>query len=391
MKLKPNFKSGPANSSGSLIGLSRLDMLAVVAATALCFLVLGLFSLASPTTKLVQTKIPYHQYGTYSYEAPVSPSSPYGTSKLVTGNPVLMSDLKNLQIGLNYQLTAKEPLQVAGTEQLVMQIQDSGITRTLPIQPAPVPFSGSKVSLTGSLEMSQLASIYNSLATAFAGSLGTQMTVLVFPNIESKGAIAGHSFSSSFNSPLTFSLSNSVLQLSNPSSQNSGIIGVDSTTSQLTPSTDGSVTYSSLSRATLPLNVVHPSVFTGRIIALAGLIVCIIFGVWIAWPLRRNEDRESRMIDARYGPRLIPVGRISIQTSAVVSVDSIAVLISLANKYGVKVLHSIEDGTDRYAIIDNGVLYQYMPPVSENLGSITEREKDRLASREVILDGMATK
>ena len=64
---------------------------------------------------------------------------------------------------------------------------------------------------------------------------------------------------------------------------------------------------------------------------------------------------------------------------------------SLANKYGVKVLHSTEDGSDRYAVIDNGVLYQYVPPVSANLGSIAELEKDSLASREVILDGMATK
>ncbi len=373
------------------MGLSKLDILAVVSVIALCFLVLGVFSLTSSTTKLVQTKISYHQYGTYSYEAPVSPSSPYGTSKLVTGNPVLMSDVKNLQFGLNYQLTAQEPVQLAGTEQFVMRIQDSGITRTLPIQSAPVPFSGSKVSITASLEISQLTSIYNSLATAFAGSLGTQMTVQVFPNIVSKGAVAGHSFNSSFNSPLTFSLSNSVLQLSNPASQSSGIIGVDSTASQLTPSANGSVTYMSLSKATLPLGVVHPSVFTGRIIAFGGLIVCIIFGVWIAWPLRRNEGDESIMIDARYGPRLIKVGRISIQGSAIVSVDSIGVLMSLANKYGVKVLHSTEDGSDRYAIIDNGVLYQYVPPISTNLGSITELEKDSLASREVILDGMATK
>ena len=391
MRLKQNKKTDTiVKARAGLMGLSKLDILSVTAVAAMCFLALGIISLILPTTKVVQAKIPYNQSGTYSYEASVSPNSIYGTSKLITGNPVLLSAVPNLYIGFKYQLSSTQTTSLEGTEQLVMSIQESGITRALPLQDAPVQFSGNTVSAIGTLNTAKLQSIANALNTAFGGISGSQITVQVFPNIKETGTIGGRGVNSSFNPPLSFGLSSSVLQLANPPSS-SAIVGASSPTAQLSDSSQGSVTYPATVSAVLPFGIVHPGVVAGRMIALVGLIACAIIGGFILWSLRRSEDDEPLMIDARYGPRLIRVGQIAFQGSAIVSVESISVLVTIANKYNVKVLHSVEEGNDRYAVLDNGVLYLYQPPAPNDLGSLVQMEEDRLGTTEVVLDGLAAK
>lgn len=389
LKLTKNTDTTVKAPAG-LMGLSKLDILSVTAVAALCFLALGVTSLALPKTEIVQAKIPYQQSGTYTYAANVSPNSIYGTSKLITGDPVLLSEVPNLQIGFKYQLSSTQTTSLAGTEQLVMSIQESGITRLLPLQDAPVPFSGNTVSAIGTLDTAKLQSITNALNKAFSGVSGSQITAQVFPNIKENGTIGGRGVKSSFNPPLSFGVSNSVLQLANPPSS-SAIVGASSPTAQLSDSSQGSVTYPSTVSAVLPFGIVHPGVVTGRMIALAGLIACVIIGGFIVWSLRRAEDDEPMLIDARYGPRLIRVGQISFQGSAIVTMESISALVTLANKYNVKVLHSVEEGNDRYAVFDNGVLYLYQSPAPTDLASLVQMEGDRLGTREVVLDGLATK
>lgn len=392
MKLSRKLKNDAfAKSSTSVMGFSKMDALAVIAVLALILVVLGSYSLMAPSTKNVQAKIPYTQSGTFSYSASVNPNSIYGTSKLATGDPVLLNQVSQLKFGFNYSIAAAGTSILSGTEQLMAVVNDSGITRKIPLQAQPVKISGNSFDAVGTLDISKLMAVSNAFFNAFAGTVGNEMNVEIVPNVALKGSLSGHQAVMNFNPSLLLSLTNTVLQLSNPASQNSGVVGLDETKTQLTPSSQGALAYPSVAPSTLPFGWVHPTVMAGRLISLFGLLACLLAAGLILLTIRRSDGDESRIIEARYGPRLVTVEKISFKGSAVVTTQSVAVLMTLANKYSTKVLHSVEDGSDRYAVIDNGVLYQYVPPVSANLGSITELEKDRLASREVILDGMATK
>ncbi len=392
MKLSRNLKNDAfARSSTSVMGFSKMDALAVIAVLTLLLVGLGGYSLMAPSTKNVQAKIPYTQSGTFSYSASVNPNSIYGTSKLATGDPVLLNQVSQLKFGFNYSIAATGTSLLSGTEQLIAVVDDSGITRKIPLQAQPVEISGNTFDAVGTLDMSKLMAVSNAFMNAFAGSAGNEMNVEIVPNVALKGSLSGHPAVMNFNPSLLFSLTNTVLQLSNPASQNSGVVGLDETKSQLTPSSQGTLAYPSVAPGTLPLGWVHPTIMAGRLISLFGLLACLLAAGLILWTIRRSHGDESVIIEARYGPRLVTVEKISFKGSAVVTTQSVAVLITLANKYNTKVLHSVEDGNDRYAVFDNGVLYEYTAPVAENLGSISDPEGDRLTSREVVLDGFATK
>lgn len=393
MRLSRNFRTDSfSKSSKSLFGFSRLDILAAVAAVALLLVALGSYSLSTPTNKPIQAKIPYTQSGSFSYSAPVSSDSIYGTSGLTTGDPILLKQIPNLNVSFKYNFSSSGTSVLSGTEQLVAIINDSGVTHSIPLQANPVSVSGSTFTADGILNSSKLESIYNDFNTAFAGA-GTQVTLQIVPNVRLSGSISGHRLAASYDPPILFSISDSILALANPaSSQSSGLLGLDKTTTQLTPSSNGSVTYPSLAVAKLSLGFLHPSVFAVRVIALLGILACLIAAALILWPLKKAEEDESVMIDARYGPRLITVEKISFRGSAVVTTQSVAVLITLANKYNTKVLHSFELGRNRYAVFDNGVLYLYEAKDRQTTEAFAnETVEDRLASGEVILDGLATK
>lgn len=359
------------NHPGGILGLARLDLLAIISVAAICFLALGVLSFTRPTTRAINGKIPYTQSGSFTYQAPVSPKSPYGVSLLTTGDPVLLGMVPSLTLGFTYQLSSLLPTTVSGTEQLVAVVSNNGFSRVLPLQQTPQTISGQTFSVKVPLNSAALMNLATNVDTVSGGAIGQQANVAILPQVHLHVTMGQYAIKANFNPPLNFSLTGSILQLSS-SSPNS--TSTSATLSQLKPVQNGNVLYPSRAAALLPLDLIHPSVASGRGVALGGLLICLALALILAWPLKYASKDEVRLIDARYGPRLLPVARISLTGGALVEVESMAVLTSIANRYKAAVLHQREDGKDSYAVLDNGVVYRYQPVlIPPKLNALSDR------------------
>ena len=153
----------------------------------------------------------YAQSGTLSYNAAVSPASVYGTSQVVTGEPLYNSSVHTVTFGYTYRFTAATTRAVGGTEQLVATIDNGqGLTRTIDLQPV-TPFTGDRFSTTATVPLSSFAAVAN----AFSQAAGTQgdgsYTVAISPSVAVHGQVGTAPVHATFATPVSLTLNASGL------------------------------------------------------------------------------------------------------------------------------------------------------------------------------------
>jgi hypothetical protein len=298
----------------------------------------------------------YAQSGTLSYNAPVSPASVYGTSQVVTGEPLYDSSVHTVTFGYTYTFTAATARAVGGTEQLVATIDNGqGLTRTIDLQPV-TPFAGDRFSATATVPLSSFAAVANEFSQA-AGTQGDgSYTVAISPSVAVHGQVGTAPVHATFATPVSLTLN--ATGLFPASSAGSSTPGVRATLHPFSVTSSGSVTVPVQRSHVLFL---HLPVSTARTLAaavfLASLVLCALVGLSL---LRDTKDKDEDVrIAARYASLLVDVTSLPSSVEVVtVPLSTMDDLVAVARRLEAPILHE-SGATGTYAVIDNGVLYTY--------------------------------
>jgi hypothetical protein len=318
---------------------SRPDAVIGAAALLICAAILAAISWSHPTA--VASTLTYTQSGSLSYSAPATPGSVYGGGGVSTGQPVYGATVNALNVTYAYKLQSGSAVDAAGTEQLVASISDgNGLSRTVPLQPAPAPFSGTKFTATGTLRLSDLQAIVDAFDQVAGASAAQSYAVSIAPAAVVHGHIAGRAFGAAFSPPVSFAFGQGNLLPAAPSG------GQPSFTS----SARGALSVPAAKPAQLLFGI---SVVPARIGSLVALLGALLVGSIAGWPLLRDamSDDERARITARHGSSVIEAETITAAANVVVvHVDSFEGLLQVARQLECPVLHW-SDGGDVYAVV----------------------------------------
>jgi hypothetical protein len=312
-----------------------------------------------PETVGATTGLPYAQSGTLSYTAPVSPATVYGTSQVVTGEPLYNSSVDTLTFAYTYQFKGPGTGAMGGTEQLVATINNGeGLVRRIDLQPVSSSFKGDRFSTTATVSLSSFAAVAN----AFSQVGGTQgngsYNVAISPSVAVRGQVGTAAVHATFATPVSLTLNASGLFPPTASSAGSSTPGDQASLHPFSVTSSGSVTVPVQRSRNLFL---HLPVSTARSLAVAVFLTCLVLGVLVGLSLLRDtkDKDEDVRIAARYASLLVGVTSLPSSVEVVtVSLRTIGDLVEVGRRLEAPILHA-SGAIDTYAVIDNGVLYTY--------------------------------
>lgn len=342
------------------IGWLRLSLLVLCALVTVGAVALAFVAWNRPTTD--GATLTYQQVGKLSYHVPTGTTSVYGSTGLVTGEPVYLTVVATLPLTYAYRLRASARTALHGKEQLVAKVSNGhGVVRTVPLQPV-TPFQGNTFTTTATLPMPALEAIVGSFdKVGGAGpSVGTY-TVSIVPNVAVAGQLGPAPLHTTFDEATTFALSSTALTPGAPSAT-----PVQGTTGKtlpighpITSSASGSIRGPSSPPTVLVAGI---TVAEARLasLALVGLGLCAV--ALLAAPVltKRASGRDRLPIAARFASP--PVDVEAFPPSAgitVVELSSLDGLLRVARQLECPVLRRHIGARAEYAVVDNGTMYRY--------------------------------
>jgi hypothetical protein len=364
----------PAVVAGDVVIAGAAVLLASAAVASVAFT----RHLAGPSP----TSVPYTQSGAFSYTSNSASGPAYPGGRVVTGDPVFLKLVNDVNMLFTYRFSAKAPHQIVGTASLDATISStSGWKKTLVLQP-PTHFTGDRAVLSGTLMLEPLMSMLHGLerTTAVSGSY----TLSLAPHVSIAGTIGGFATHTVFSAPLSFSLDQLELQpmLTSGAANTAGQPGASS--SLLKPAISGSVTGTVQQPRTLAFGPASVRVATARKIAVDGLTlgICLLLGglaLMIRASIRRGDLAND--ILGRYGRLLVRVTRAPRPSASdLVELDDMETLVRIAERYDRMILHERMMGADTFCVPEDGILYRYAIP-SEVLFSYPPEVLQFLAER----------
>ncbi len=342
---------------------TRLETLTVVIVVGVLALALGLVALAMPTHKSQAKSVGYTQSGQFGYSGITQKDSPYGSSGLSAGEPILLNKVGPVTASFRYEFTSKAPAVVQGTAAMEAMVKLSqGLTRQFPIA-AETSFSGTSTTLTGRLPLKAIQNYVASAQGAFGDNSYGTATVTLHPRVDLRGTLGSRALKASYSPSLPFTLSGTTLTVGQNATADPTAGG---NASPLKPNKSGKTTYHATAPNTVPLLVVHPPVLLARAIGFGLAGVCLLLGLLLARPLLRSgEEHEGERIQTLYGAHLVEVRDLTLKDGPVAELSSIDSLADLAKKYESKIMHVRREGGDDYLVWDNGMLFRYRPARAE--------------------------
>ena len=338
----------------------RLDAMLACAALAICAVVVGTLAWTRATT--ATSAIGYAQSGTLSYGASVSPTSVYGSSRLISGQPVYTSAVTHLHLTYDYHFQANAPSTLSGSEQLIATIDNGqGLTRRIVLQPASS-FTGPGFITGADLNLADIANVAQQFDRGASANPNNSSSynVAVTPAVHIHVKLGGVSVNEAFDAAATFVFNGAALIPTSATTNGSGSATASgsSATASLHHSSTGSVKVPRGRTATMLFGL---PVADARLAALIVFIGALVGGLRFGLPLLRDitSGEEQVRIAARYGSTLVTTDFVSPpEHAAVVELTSFDGLMQVARRLECPVLHQTGD-LERYAVVDNGTIYQY--------------------------------
>jgi signal peptidase I len=336
-------------------------MIAGVAALA-PLLLLALLAYSKPTHVSTNVTVPYTQGGAFSYSAVTvrGPAYPHGNAS--TGDPLYLKLVDSLDVRFAYRFHAADSHTVSGTASFSARIASAtGWKRTVVLQPA-THFSGDGLTLAGVLNLAALPRLMDALETSTGVPSG--YTLELVPHVRVNGTVGEFPLHTTFGSPLSFTLSDLILQPPLPAT--SGTAAAPNA-NPLAPTASGTTSGQRLVPNSLQFKVASVHVTTARSIAVHGIenVICVLLGCVLALALSRRHrehaaNSEVQKIQSRYKHQLVPVAqRSQLDSSQVVEMGDMAALARVAERYERMILHESWDGGDAFSVSEDGVIYQY--------------------------------
>lgn len=358
----PTARALEPRSVTGVLGLPGQVAASVIAVVALAALVLGVFSFTRSTNQVATTHLSYRQVGTWSYSAAAT-GDVYSHGVATSGQPIYPSVAPVMKVTFAYRLASALPAHVIGRASLTAQLTGSdGWSHVLPID-STATFSGTRVTLNGTLNLSAIERYLVSVETQtgqitghVTGIVGAYALTLT-PTVHISGAIGGASLrAQKFSPSLPFTIQGKEVQL------NTGLGSAAIPAAQLLrPSKPGSINVATISPATLSFLGLHPSVAASRDAAEWTLLACLIALLGLGWLLRRAyRAPETDRILARYGSLLVAVDRPeTLEDAQCVRVATIDDLARFAIHQGRMIMHCNAASGRDYFVRDQSLTYLF--------------------------------
>lgn len=335
------------------INLRALLVAAVVAA--LGFAALGVFAFTRPMHRTATEHIPYTQQVTFSYRGNAAPGPVYPAGLVNTGDPVFLQLVHQLRVQADYSLTTSAPVQLAGTQQLILRMTGpTGWTREEPLTPFKH-FTGTQFRAAATLDLDSIQSLVKQIQKLTGMSSPDGYTLAVVPQVHVIGTVSGHTAAGSFEPKLNF-------QLAPPQLRPSAAV---SDSGQLqpnySPAEHGSVATTSTVPNRVSLAGASVSVDTLWAISIGGFLLSVLSVVLLSVLVKRSEPfGEAGKIQAQFGHLIVPIaGTADDLAWAPFDVPNIDALVRLAQACDRLILHYREGTLDTYLVNDEGTVYRY--------------------------------
>jgi hypothetical protein len=335
------------------------------AVAAAAFFVLGLIAFVHPADRPSKVGTPYTQRVSFGYGARVPAGLIYPNGVLTTGDPIFLSLVHQLAVGIDYRLATAAPHNVSGTEQILLRISGpGGWSRSIPMA-ALRHFSGDHVSAQVTLDVPRLQSLLARVGALMGVPGDAGYTLAVVPQVSISGTVAGRPVKTTYKPSLAFELGPTQLDVGGGSATSGTPAAAGSTSSSASsanfaPSQTGSVATATTAPSLLGVAGVTLPVTTVRWIALIGFLL-LALTTELARRLKSSQPfEETARIQAKYGHLIVPIVATAEALSwAPYEVTDIKALVQLAESGQRLILHHRDQAGDTYLVNDESSVYRY--------------------------------
>ncbi len=343
-------------------------LLTATAVAAVAFLVVGLIAFTRPASKAVPAGTPYAQQVQFGYSAHVRPGLVYPNGTVATGDPIFLSQVRDLAVSIDYRLSSDAPTAITGTEDVLLQLTGpSGWTHNIVLAP-PTHFTDTHTATEVTLDIGHLQSLLNKVEQLTGGTGLASNSIAVIPQVHVNGTVAGHPVSTTFAPALGFSLTTTQLVSNGASAATQSALAAPITPAKVgySQSASGSVMGAPGSAPTnLTVLGVSPTISLLRWLALIGLLLSVPTAVYAFLRKRGEAFEESVKIQSQYGHLIVPVVTGEDLGWPAVDVANIKALARLAESGQRLILHSRSGDVDTYMVNDEGTVYRYQVRASK--------------------------
>ena len=337
-------------------------LLTASAIAAVCFAVLGLFAFTRLSSKPTARTTPYTQQVTFGYSASAPAGPVYPNGAVHTGDPIFLSVVHQLGVHVNYRFVSAAQHNIAGTEEILLQITSSGgWSRNLVLTP-PTRFSGDHTSTVVTLDMPQLQRLLGKV-TSLTGMAGGGYTIAVVPRVHITGTVASHPLNLSFAPAMSYALNPAQL-IPQTASATAGASSAATPASAgsaagFTAARNGGVGTPGTAPATITVLGVSPQISLLRWISVLGLLLSGAATLYFYLRKRSEPFEETFRIQSQYGHLIVPIVAGEDLGWAPVDVPAIKSLVRLAESGQRLILHTRSDNVDTYLVNEEGTVYRY--------------------------------
>jgi signal peptidase I len=328
------------------------DTISVLGVVGLALGILGWVAFNRPVMHDVPANIAYTQEASFDYSAASADGRVYDEGRAMAGEPVYRRLSEAVAFTFSWSLKTEGAAQVAGTHRLVAEIGDSnGWRRTIELSPETA-FSGSEFLSAGVLNLREVEE-HIAILEQQSGVKNDRYSVVIRPEVQASGTIAGALFEAQFATPLAMSMDAAQLRMERPAAESN----------PLAPKSTGNVNTLRTERNTVDVLMFSMPVSVARSVSLAGLGMVLAFTGWFVMVVVQ-ERRPSRTpggltVPAKYRGPLVTVAMGPARRTDIVDVVSLDDLGRIAERTGGIVLQEARPGFHAFFVRDHAVTYRF--------------------------------
>lgn len=327
-------------------------------------LILAIISFSRPATRTADQDIRYDQLGIFAYNAS-APGGVYDANALQSGDPIFPRLTCTVDVTFQYTLIAQQASQLSGTYQLTATIIEplSGWQRTVPLQEQAT-FSSNAFGSTAKLDLCKLEALTRSLEQNTEFHPGSY-DLIVAPNIQVQGQLAGQALETSYNLGLTFKYDRIHFYLTDENDESGNL---------LNKTQPGVLSQSVTEANTVRLPGMDASVPSLRIASTLGLLLTLSGLLFLGLRFQSLATTDPvQYTRLRYGTQLVDVQAGEAAALAYVDVLSMDDLVKMAEKFNTLILHAQSGGVHAYYVRGEGTAYRFIQ-ISGAESAVPEQE-----------------
>jgi signal peptidase I len=342
-------------------------LLFILAAVTLASLLLAGKAYRQPIYQTASENLPYTHRGEFGYAAS-APRGVYDSTTVETGEPLFFKLSDRLHVQFKYELEADGLEALAGTFDLVAEVQEAGgWKRTIVLYPES-PLKDNPTTIAGELDLEEVVTYVRILETR-TGIQRPAYTLSFVPHFRPEGILEGEAFHDEFAPRLTFRLDEVQLSLQREDPRGPEY-------NPLEPTQAGWIPRTRLEPAGLTILGVKISVLVARWLSGLGIILSMgALALVVSTIARSYRSGEASRIELLYGQMMVSLkdGEVS-PDARVIDVVTMEDVVRVAEREGKTILHQVLDATHHYFVHAGNLTFHYQTRAGRGEVSAPSRE-----------------